>query len=452
MSLYDYLYRFAVYPLVERRSGNSVLAAFSKLESELGSPEKLLALQHQKLRNILEHAYAESPYWCQSFKQVGIVPSQIESVDDLRKLPVLEKRTVREQLEDISPARFQNERITATTGGSTASPMKFYRDRNCQSFREALRMHYWKATGKGIFDRWANIWGAMVDLGNHWSWKNQLRSQYLERVINIPSNLIDDESVKAYANDLTRFQPKMIHGYSQAVYLFAKLLQEHGLSFPKTVTSITTTAEPLYDYQKSFLEEFSGLPVFTAYGTREFGYIGGEYPGQDGLVINPLNTIIEIVDNEGQPVSDGQRGQILVTDLINYATPLIRYQIGDTGSWRNKHLDQNRWQAINIDAGRETDFVVSEKGRMVGGASLTLISAKGVNQLQFIQEKRGHLIVRFVPNAHFSSQDVDDLETQIIGIVGNLALQFEKCDAIEPTRSGKFRYVHSLVSREILSA
>ena len=448
MALYDFVYRFAIFPWQQMRNGKKLIATLSSLQNELGS--SVADAQRDRLRNIVTHAAEDCSYWQGLFDQSGISPGKVESIEDLASLPLLTKQTVRDRLEELSSNSFRESRQTATTGGSTASPMKFYRDQSCADFREAVRADYWKSVGKNPLDRWANIWGALSDLGNLKSTKNRLKAKLFRRVVFIPSNMLDKNTVVQFGRELQTFQPKLIHGYSQAVYLFAKLLEEQGMKFPDSVETITTTAEPLHDYQKSYLEESTGKPVYRVYGTREFGFIGGELPNHEGLNINPLNTIIEIVDPDGNPVANGEPGQIVITDLVNYATPLIRYQIGDIGTWCKSTCDQDGWQSIKIEAGRETDFVVSAEGRMVGGASMTLINSKGINQLQYVQTKENHLTVRYVPNNNFEDLDIDSLRQQIHGVVGDLQLEFEECDRIEPTRSGKFQYVFSEVSREIL--
>lgn len=451
MSLYDSLYRRVVFPVSQRRAGRRVNQALQRLTGQLqGSADEIRSRQAAALSETVQHARQCSPFWKQRFAESGIDPDRVQTIGDLHSLPLLTKDEVREQLEAISDSGQATSRLAARTGGSTAAPMLFYRDRACHDFREAVRDDYWIRTGIPRHARWANVWGAMSDLGNWSGIRSRWRNRLLRRVLMIPANQLDDRSIQGFAAELNRFCPRLLHGYSQALLLFARLMKQHNLALPDSLVAVTATAEPLHDDQKTGLQDTCGVPVYRVYGTREFGFLAGELPGHQGLMINPLNALVEIVDAAGQPVQANQPGQIVVTDLRNRATPLIRYRIGDIGSWNDAlgNTDLPGWSSLNIEAGRETDFVMTPEGRLVGGAGLTLIGTAGFSQLQYVQQQPGRLTVNYVANHRTQEADFETLRRQLAEIVGDLEIEFQQCDRILPLASGKFQFVYSPVSRQ----
>lgn len=447
--LYDSLYRHVVFPLIERMSGRNLPKHLRRLSEELSLPKDVIAVrQNQLLSRMVSHACATSPYWRETFRAHGVDPQSIQESGDLPQIPIMEKYTVRTRLEDVSSKTFVDSRKPATTGGSTAAPTRFYRNPLCLAFREAVRAHYWQCIGKPPTTRWANVWGASIDFDGYRSTRALFRERYLRRVLIFPANHLSEKSAPRFFDQLNRFRPVLLHGYSQALLLLAKMADQLKLQLPDSIVAVTATAEPLHDEQKKFVSRVFQIPVYRVYGTREFGFIGGELPGRVGLQINPLNAIVEIVDEAGQPVQPGKLGQILVTDLQNLATPFIRYRIGDMGSWLEHSTTEHRFLALNIDAGRETDFIVSNDGRFISGAALTLIGSKEVDQLQYIQQRNGDLQVRYVCGEQPTSACLIDLANQIRRVVGALEISFQRVQQIPRTPSGKLQYVCSEAGRQ----
>jgi phenylacetate-CoA ligase len=133
------------------------------------------------------------------------------------------------------------------------------------------------------------------------------------------------------------------------------------------------------------------------------------------LHVNPLNALVEILLPDGSPAPPGVPGQVVVTDMLNWTMPLIRYRIGDVAAMLA--VGKLRLPRLEIVAGRETDFVVTPDDRFVSGASLTLISAPGIAQLQYVQSLDGRLTVNYVKTSDCTSVDVQELRSKISAVV-----------------------------------
>jgi phenylacetate-CoA ligase len=107
---------------------------------------------------------------------------------------------------------------------------------------------------------------------------------------------------------------------------------------------------------------------------------------------------------------------------------------------------------IDIVGGRETDFVVTPDGRFISGASLTLVSAPGIAQLQYIQSSEDTVMIRYVRTTGFSESSLVELKRRVADILGGeLRFQLEEVKEIPLLPSGKLQYVYSDVARRRLA-
>lgn len=453
-AMYDSIYRHLVFPRLDRRRGYGLLGRIRRFEEILALPaDRVVALQAGRLRAMTVHAASTSPFWAERFRESGIDPASIRSGDDLRGLPILEKEEVRRSREAmVSSAVPPERRIEAMTGGSTASPLRFYRDPECLAEREALNWVFYRRLGRQPCDRWALVWGAMRDLGPVQGFRARLRARLLERCVILPGNQMDPETMDRFVARMRRFQPRFLHGYSQAVALLARHIVEHGRRTPR-LQGVTVTAEAITPEQRRTVEEAFGCPVHSVYGTREFGFLAAECSEHRGMHLNPLSALVEFLRPDGSPASPGEPGQVVVTDLLNRAMPLIRYRIGDVGV---PYLDGcpcgSSTPAMEIAAGRETDFLVLPGGRLIAGASITLVSSAGIAKLQYLQRVPQELIVRYVPAPTFHPGSLEELRQKLLGVFGDaLEYRFEQVDDLPTSPSGKFAYVYSEVARRRFS-
>src|SRR5215218_6618266 len=129
--------------------------------------------------------------------------------------------------------------------------------------------------------------------------------------------------------------------------------------------------------------------------------------------------------------------------------PLIRYRIGDVGVPHHHGCPcGSSTPAMEIAAGRETDFLVLPGGRCIAGASITLVSSAGIARLQYIQRLPRELTVRYVAAPSFHPGSLDELRNKLHDVFGDaLGFRFEQVDDLPPSPSGKFAYVYSEVAR-----
>ncbi len=214
-----------------------------------------------------------------------------------------------------------------------------------------------------------------------------------------------------------------------------------------------TSAEVLEDEDRALLERVFGCRVFNRYGCREVSVIASECEAHAGLHVMAEGLYLEI-ETGGGAAQPGQAGSILVTDLLNYAMPLIRYRIGDVGSWARGDCSCGRsLPRLEKVAGRVTDFLTGIDGRMVSGvylATYVVAQQPWLGQVQIRQERVGSLRYRVKPGHDFSFDRAQaylrEATENCLGRGSNV--EVEIVDALPSEPSGKFLFSRSLVAPE----
>ena len=417
--------------------------------------EEIRRLQLHRLRILLAHAYADCPFYRRRMQQAGICPADIQSLQDLRALPPLEKRELQEHGDDLIAQHWSRaDLIRNQTGGSTGTPIAFYLsgDRKCSRAAATLRHNRW--AGWEVGDKAAVIWGAPRDRPGT-DWRSRLRGLLLREPLWLDTGHVTEETLLAFHEALWRYRPRVIQAYARSAVLFARFLHANGLHAYQP-QSIVTSAEILEDHDRHLLEEVFRCPVFNRYGCREVSVIASECPAHAGLHVMAEGLYVEIETDRG-PAVPGETGAILVTDLLNYAMPLIRYRIGDLGSWAVGACKCGRGlPRLEHVAGRVTDFLAGSDGRLVSGvflATYVVAQRPSLGQVQIQQHTAGEATYRIKPSAAFdATADLEYLRRTTRAHLGDTAVvRIELVDSLPAEPSGKFLFSRSTVTPAFLA-
>jgi phenylacetate-CoA ligase len=457
MALYQKLVRHVFLPLSLWRSGETAqLRHLKEFERTQFLPEEEIRdLQWVRLRALLDHAYARCPFYRRRFERAGLVPSDLRRLEDLRALPPLEKRDLQDHGDDMVAEGWPaSDLIRNQTGGSTGTPVTFYLsgDRKCSRAAATLRHNGW--AGWEFGDRAAVIWGAPRDRPAG-GWRARLRGLLLRDPLWLDTARLTESSMDEFHAALLRYRPRVVQAYARSAVLFARYLEARGLT-PHRPHSLVTSAEMLEDDERALLERVFGCPVFNRYGCREVSVVASECEAHTGLHTMAEGLYLEIETAAG-PARPGEAGSILVTDLLNYAMPLVRYRIGDIGSWAAGRCPCGRGlPRLERVAGRVTDFLVGDDGRLVSGvylATYVVAGRPGLGQVQVRQHEKGAVVFRLRPGRDFDPEsDLDYLRTttrQYLGAGARVAAEVVESLPAEP--SGKFLFSRSTVTPEFLA-
>jgi phenylacetate-CoA ligase len=258
------------------------------------------------------------------------------------------------------------------------------------------------------------------------------------------------DKMREFLEQLNTRPPKLIVAYVQAIYELARFAQRQGIAV-RPQQAILTSAGTLYSWMRTTIESVFGCPVFNRYGSREVGDIACECSHHAGLHVFPWGNYVEILDEEGRPVPDGVEGDIVVTNLNNYAMPLVRYAIGDRGALSPGRACAcgRRGQILQTVSGRNIDVFKKRDGTLVDGAFFfhMLYYRDWVYKFQIVQADYEWMIFRVATTqASYVADELDEIVRETRLIMGaNCKVDFEFLDDIAPSPSGKYSYAVSHV-------
>lgn len=438
----DFLVRRVFQPLWDVYEGSIRLKTLRELDkSQWHSLEQLQESANRKLRRMCEHAVATSPFYRERFAEAGIDPTAVGSIADLAALPLLTKSDVRANLEAILSTGYRREDlIPAKTGGSTGVSLNVFCDAQGVERRNAAALRSDRWSGWEVGQPLAAIWGNPPTPD---TLKNKLRWHLKDRVIYLDTMRIDDEAIENFMAEWRRVRPGLLFGHAHSIFILAEALEKRGVVVRPT--GIVATSMMLLEPERKVIERVFGIPVTNRYGCEEVSLIGCECEQHHGMHLNLDHNIVEFLDDEGNPCAPGQDGRIVVTELINFGMPMIRYEVGDRGVPSDRVCPCGRGlPMMESITGRTADFLVAADGSRVAGISIienSLTRFAGVRQLQIIQEEPLLLIVNVVFDADADPQTESSLLEALRGMLGE-AMQFtvNRVPAIRQEKSGKYRF------------
>lgn len=439
----SWLSRTFVYPLLDRRDGPPRLRLLAELEQTQWLPAaELERRQRSRLRDMLQHAVATVPFYQERYAVAGLPTDADDLLARFADLPIVEKADIRERLDDmLSTAVPAADLRTAKTGGSTSTALSLRFDRDCEAHRVAAawRTDGWAGWRPG--DARAALWGNPPVAR---TMKERLRSLVADRTFYLDTMLLNEATMMAFFQEYQRRRPPAVFGHSHSIYAFARFLEDQGLQ-PVPPRAIVSTSMMLMAHERAQIEKVFRTRVSNRYGCEEVGLIAAECERHEGLHVNVDHLVVELLDDEGQPVGPGEAGQVVVTDLMNRGMPLIRYRLGDLAEAAEGPCRCGRGQPLlRRVTGRTADFLVRPDGGLVAGVSLierTLTELPGIRQLQLVQDQLDRLTVNVVRDRGYTPE-VERALVKGLGEAFGPGMSFDvvPVTGLERTPAGKYRF------------
>jgi phenylacetate-CoA ligase len=436
-----------VFPLHERLKSHTTVAVRCRLEeTQWWSPERLQALQVERLRSLLTDAGRHVRYYRDLFRERGFDPAGITSLADLQRLPFLTKPLIRAHTDAL---KHEHARDLArfNTGGSSGEPLIFFIGKERISHDVAAK---WRATrwwGVDIGDPEIVVWGSPIELGSQdrvRAWRDKLLRTEL-----MPAFEMSEAKLDGFIATIRRKRPKMLFGYPSALSHIARHAEKRGRRMDDLGIEVAfVTSERLYDDQRATMNRVFGCKVANGYGGRDAGFIAHECP-EGGMHLTAEDIVVEIVGPGGEVLPPGQAGEIVITHLATNDFPFVRYRTGDVAVLDDRKCSCARGlPMVKEIQGRTTDFVVAADGTVLHGLALIYIlrDLPGVRQFKIVQESLLKTTILVVTDEAFDVRSVSDIETKAKARLGaQVNICVERVREIVPERSGKHRYVVSHV-------
>jgi phenylacetate-CoA ligase len=250
---------------------------------------------------------------------------------------------------------------------------------------------------------------------------------------------------------LNRYAPRVLIGYTSMLEYLARHVQKHG-GLKVRLHSVLAAAEALSQSQRELLHEAFRAPVFASYGSREFKLIAMECENQS-LHLSADNLLVEVL-HQGKPATAGQLGEVVITDLHNFATPFIRYEIGDIATPGPQSCPCGRGlPVIGAVHGRIPDTIQTPDGRLITGIFFPhlLKEFDWIVQFQVVQKELDRLSISLVVSDQpLAERELPRVQEAILEVLGSgVSLQFAFCSEIPRTATGKHRAVVSEIPVQI---
>jgi len=424
----------------------------------LGSVE-LKQLQEKRLRDITNHAYNNVPLYKEKFDAQGIKPEHIRSLEDVQKLPFTTKQEVRDGIPDRSMARGSDlgDCIRASTSGTSGGPMAVFYDKRFMDYCMAA-WRFRKRLAIGV-KPWQKVmvigYGGLIAPKKDQDQSGELarmkrKSQGRESLGPIVHLLRDREkrvTVGSDANEvltqILKFDPKLIRGTPSYLRLLAEAMAERGIEGLGDKV-VRTEGEVTDEETRKYLESSFKCKVFDEYSSWDFGNGAWQCTKREGYHIDADLLILEVVRGN-ERVSPGERGEIVVTNLLNYAMPLIRYRVGDIGVLDGKTCSCGRGlPLLKSIEGREADCFTLPGGQLITPRTIMTViqGTPGVSRYQAVQESMNQVRIELMRRGNEPEVSKDELVARCHSILGE-DMEIEVSITDRKNLKAKFRPVIS---------
>jgi len=403
--------------------------------------ERIEAIQLARLRALLSHAYKHVPYYNRVFRELKMKPSEIGSVEDLKKIPILRRTQLAAMSNELRAQHFPSKAIPCQTSGTTSTPVRFFRDLNDYAWGTAAMLRGFQWAGFKIWNKKAMIWNFRQDELDNVFFKLY---SLLARRLAISVFQFSQPTIGLVSSTLQRHNPQFIIGYSSALYLLAKYCLDKGLETAKP-TAIFSTSSQLLPSQKRTVEEAFGCEVYNWYASREMLTMASECSHHSGLHIASDHVVLEFV-KDGEHVEPGEEGKVLVTNLHNYSMPFIRYDIGDVGKPSSESCECGRnLPLLECIEGRTYEIFVTSEGAFTTLRDFdTFFEDIPIREFQIIQNTPDEIHVKIVKDKGYTQMHTAFIENNLKW-AGKARIVVETVDSIPFGRSGKKKYLISKI-------
>lgn len=414
-------------------------------KSQWLKPSDVKKLQEIKLRGLVQHAYRHVPYYREQMEKLNLTPESIQTIEDLQKLPLLSKPTVRQHLyfDLLSDNHDKKRIIRISTSGSTGEPFTCFADQHQLEIRWASTLRSQEWTGYQFGDKTARLWHQTIGMTKMQIIRERIDA-FLSRRLFIPAFEMSPESIKVFIKKLVKHNPKFIDGYAESFNFLANYLESSDLAGLQP-TALMSSAQILPEQSRRTIEQAFGCKVFDKYGSREFSGIAYECEAHKGHHVVAESYIVEVL-KDGRPAKPGEMGEVVITDLNNYCMPLIRYRLGDLAVAMDSSTPcvcGRGLPMIGQVEGRVQSLIVGKSGQYLPGAFFFHLFKDYdylIKQFLVEQEQEGEVVLKIVKGLRFTDEEFVKVVEQLRNYLGqDTRINVDFVESIPMVRTGKQR-------------
>ncbi|WP_378175977.1 CoF synthetase [Aquimarina sp. SS2-1] len=422
------VFRRKIFWFFDILKGNDIRKHYQDIKEIIESPNSSLVCERKNeyLQAILKHAVSTTWFY-----------QKYAGYNSILDFPVINKNIIRDNFDEFISSTYKSKDcVLVSTSGSTGAPFSILHNKSKRCRNTADNLYFSKRSGYDIGQKliYVKIWSD--------SYKHNWRSKFWWQNI-VPKSVFElsDTEIEEFIKDLRDdTSKKSLLGYTSAFTTICQYLDRtKATPIVSNIESIITMSEGINAYVRSSMEKYFGILPVSRYSNNENGILAQEDRSDiSKFVINSASYYIEIFDlNNDIPVSAGKRGRIIVTDLHNYAMPLIRYDTGDVGIIG---INKDNVPYLSSIEGRKLDLIYNTKGEVIPShVSYKLCRYGDYKQFQLVQYGEKDYLIKLNTDKKVDEQKM--LE-EYKGYFGEDAhIKIEYVDEIPLLSSGKRREV-----------
>lgn len=386
-----FLLKERIFRPVSYQAYNQVIA-YSSLSANERQSNSLIMRQR-----LLNYAYMHCRFYRDYYNQVGFHPSMLQSEEDWKKVPVLEKWMIRQNGEMMFSDIVDRSRFSPSkTGGSTGKPLVVYKSKDVHFEVLAWRALSWYGVAP-----WMNE--AIVHRRVPTTFLQKLKNRAMwwptQRAY-LNATRISEEDLKRFVNELKQKRIKWIVGYCGSLEYIADYIIHHNIQIEE-VKLVWSTSSPLTKIVREKLEKAFDCPIMDQYGCCEMGNIAIQKPNEDYLTVNSDYVHVDIVDGDVDVTNEHKLGDVCITDLNTLEFPLIKYRLGDRSRIvKTMEESEDGFPKLAFVQGRISDMIYLPDNTCLDGSYLTTICdnhSEHISCYQIHQQKNYNIIFSVIP-------------------------------------------------------
>ena len=401
----------------------------------------------QELRKIILYAFENVPFYKNLYQQNGFTLERLQNLtlNELKSLPFLEKEAVRKFGEtDLMATHFDKEGEYFGSSGSTGTPSKIYFSKTTHQKWSAafeVRIRHWAGvnnkTPRGM------IGGRRV-LPNANDGPPYYRYNLVEKQVYFSAYHIAQSTAQNYVDGMKKYGIEYMNGYAVSNYLLALFIKKNNIQAPK-LKAVITSSEKLTTEMRTVFQEVYQCKTYDSWSGVEACALVSECE-HGSLHVSEDVGILEIIDDNGNEVSEGETGEVVCTGFLNYDQPLLRYRIGDrmTKGKGSCACGRNMPMIKDID-GRMEDVIKGADGRQMVRFHGLFIGISSIERAQVIQHTIHHIEIKIQNEIALTTPEIELIKTRLESQLGTMKVDVNQHQKIEQTANGKFKAVISMI-------
>ena len=428
-----------ILPLGESIFGITYTKHLKKLRKVVKfSEDEIIKYQNSKLEEVLLNALEHSDY----YKSLNIEFNSDDILGSLKKFPVMEKAVLRGQIDAILTINKES-LIKNSTSGSTGMQTNVFVSKDEQSQYRAAQTVWWEWAGFKIGEPILQ-----TGLATGRSIEKRLKDFFFKTYYLFAFGLTKENTLLAFK--WSKKHKPFLGGYASSLYVLSQLAEENK-EIVKFKSAISW-GDKLFDHYKKNIEKVFDCKIYETYGAGEGLMIASQNDLDFMYIMSPC-VYVEILDDHGNEVADGEMGHVVVTSLIHKAMPLIRYKLGDLAI-KLPVSEYPKDRALKLPilkkvVGRETDIVRTPSGKRLIVHSFTGVFEyfPSVKQFCVIQTNLSGIVIEYIQGYDFELSILDIIQGELLTFIDeDFIIEFKEVVNIPPTKSGKPQIIISKIN------